>query len=173
MDTEKKVSLACAVLTVSNSRSAGDDTSGNLLAHGLAHAGHQCVRRDIVGHDRYEIRRILSEWIADPEVQVIMTNGGTGFAERDCTPEAVRALFDREIDGFGELFRQISYAEIGSSALQSRAIAGYANNTVIFCIPGSNDACQTAWDGIIREQLDSDHKPCNFAAPLRRCITEE
>ncbi|OZI29106.1 molybdenum cofactor biosynthesis protein B [Bordetella genomosp. 1] len=175
MDTEnkEKVSLACAVLTVSDSRTAGNDTSGNLLAHSLAHAGHQCVRRDIVPDNLYQIRRIVSEWIADPEVQVILTSGGTGFSPRNSTPEAIRVLFDKEIDGFGELFRQLSYAEIGSSTVQSRAIAGYANDTLIFCMPGSNSACQTAWDGIIREQLDSDQKPCNFATQFRRRDAEE
>ncbi|AHV91494.1 molybdenum cofactor biosynthesis protein B [Bordetella holmesii] len=168
MTTENTVSLACAVLTVSDTRSAGDDTSGNLLAHNLAHAGHMCVRREIVRDDVYLIRRVMSDWIADPQVQVILTTGGTGFSHRDSVPEAVRPLFDKEIDGFGELFRQVSYEEIGSSTIQSRALAGYANNTVIFCMPGSNGACQTAWSRIIAEQLDSRHKPCNFATHLAR-----
>ncbi|OZI71185.1 molybdenum cofactor biosynthesis protein B [Bordetella genomosp. 12] len=168
MNTESNISLACAVLTVSDTRSAGDDTSGNLLAHNLAHAGHMCVRREIVRDDIYLIRRIMSDWIADPQVQVILSSGGTGFSHRDSVPEAVRPLFDKEIDGFGELFRQLSYEEIGSSTIQSRALAGYANNTVIFCMPGSNGACQTAWTRIIAEQLDSRHKPCNFATHLSR-----
>ena len=168
MSDESLVSLACAVLTVSDTRSAGDDTSGNLLAHSLAHAGHQCVRRDIVKDDVYQIRRVISDWIADPEVQVILTTGGTGFSHRDHTPEAIVPLLDREIPGFGELFRQISYTEIGSSTIQSRAFAGSANQTLIFCLPGSNNACETAWAQIIREQLDSSHRPCNFATHFKQ-----
>ncbi|ADP18484.1 molybdenum cofactor biosynthesis protein B [Achromobacter sp. SD115] len=168
MSDESLVSLACAVLTVSDTRSAGDDTSGNLLAHSLAHAGHQCVRRDLVKDDIYQIRRVISDWIADPEVQVILTTGGTGFSHRDHTPEAIMPLLDREIPGFGELFRQISYTEIGSSTIQSRALAGSANQTLIFCLPGSNNACETAWSQIIREQLDSSHRPCNFATQFKQ-----
>ncbi|HAP28082.1 MAG TPA: molybdenum cofactor biosynthesis protein B [Achromobacter sp.] len=158
------VPLGCGVLTISDTRSAGDDTSGNLLANSLAQAGHQCVRRDIVRDDIYQIRRVISDWIADPEVQVILTTGGTGFSHRDHTPQAILPLLDREIPGFGELFRQISYTEIGSSTIQSRAFAGSANQTLIFCLPGSNNACETAWTKILREQLDSGHGPCNFAS---------
>lgn len=168
MTDKERVSLACAVLTVSDTRTAGNDTSGNLLAESLAQAGHECLERDIVKDNLYEIRRILSNWIADPKVQVILTTGGTGFSHRDSTPEAVAPLLDKEIPGFGELFRQLSYADIGSSTIQSRAFAGYANNTLIFCLPGSNNACETAWTNIIREQLDSDHGPCNFATQFRR-----
>ena len=164
---EKKISLACAVLTISDTRTAGDDTSGNLLAESLAHAGHQCVRRDIVKTDLYQIRRVLSDWIADPEIQVILTSGGTGFGHSHGVPEAALPLFDREITGFEALFRQVSFAEIGSSAIQSRALAGMANHTLIFCLPGSNNACQTAWTRILREQLDSMHQPCNFATLFR------
>ncbi|OZI18149.1 molybdenum cofactor biosynthesis protein [Bordetella genomosp. 7] len=167
----EKVSLACAVLTVSNTRTAGDDTSGNLLAESLAQAGHECVRRDIVKSNRYEIRRVLSDWIADPDVQVIITSGGTGFAHDHGVPEAVRPLFDREISGFEALFRQVSYAEIGSSAIQSGALAGMANQTLIFCLPGSNNACQAAWTHILREQLDSTHQPCNFATLFRKPLS--
>lgn len=169
---EDPISLACAVLTVSDTRTAGDDTSGNLLAESLAHAGHECVRRDIVKSNLYEIRRVLSDWIADPEVQVIITSGGTGFGHSQGVPEAVRPLFDREIDGFDALFRQVSFAEIGSSAIQSRALAGMANHTLVFCLPGSNDACRTAWTHILREQLDSTHKPCNFATLFRKPLSE-
>ena len=158
-----KKSLACAVLTISDTRTAGDDTSGNWLAESLAHAGHDCRRREIVKDNLYEIRRVLSDWIADDTLQVIITTGGTGFSHRDNTPTAVACLLDRQIDGFGELFRQVSYEEIGSSTLQSRALAGIANGTLVFCLPGSNNACKTAWDRILREQLDSEHKPCNFA----------
>lgn len=165
--SDKTISLACAVLTVSNSRSAGNDTSGNLLSQSLAHAGHTCVRRDIVKNDIYQIRRVLSDWIADPAVQVILANGGTGLSHRHTTPLAVTPLLDQTIEGFAELFRLVSHAEIGSSAVQSRAIAGVANNTLIFCMPGSNHACQTAWNDILREQLDSSHQPCNFATLFR------
>ncbi|MBU4613094.1 molybdenum cofactor biosynthesis protein B [Achromobacter sp. GG226] len=156
-------SLRCAVLTVSDTRDAGTDTSGNYLAETLAQAGHRCVARQIVKDDIYQIRKVLSDWIADPEVQIVVTTGGTGFSHRDSTPEAVLPLLDKEIIGFGELFRQISYAEVGSSTLQSRALAGQANKTLIFCLPGSTNACETAWEGILREQFDVAHRPCNFA----------
>jgi molybdenum cofactor biosynthesis protein B len=166
--SEKKASLACAVLTVSDTRTAGNDTSGNWLAETLARDGHDCVRRDLVKDDVYQIRRIVSDWIADPAVQVILINGGTGFSHKDSTPKAVGALLDQEIPGFGEVFRHVSYTEIGSSTIQSRALAGYANGTVIFCLPGSTGACETAWNHILRDQLDSRHKPCNFATHLSR-----
>ena len=169
---EKQISLACAVLTVSDTRTAGDDTSGNLLAESLAQAGHSCVRRDIVKSNLYQIRRVLSDWIADPEVQVILTSGGTGYGHSHGVPEAVLPLFDREIAGFEALFRQVSYDEIGSSSIQSRALAGMANGTLVFCLPGSNDACRTAWTRILREQLDSTHRPCNFATLFRKAATE-
>src|SRR5690606_25939361 len=120
----------------------------------LAHAGHECVERFIAKDNVYQIRKIVSDWIFNPDIQVIISTGGTGFAKRDSTPEAVVALLDKEIIGFGELFRQISHAEIGSSTLQSRALAGWANDTLIFCLPGSTSACRTAWEGILREQLD-------------------
>ncbi|MBO1110431.1 molybdenum cofactor biosynthesis protein B [Bordetella petrii] len=166
------IPLACAVLTVSDTRTAGDDTSGNLLAESLAQAGHNCVRRDIVKSNLYQIRRVLSDWIADPDIQVILTSGGTGFGHRHGVPEAVLPLFDREIAGFEALFRQVSYAEIGSSSIQSRALAGMANGTLVFCLPGSNNACRTAWTHILREQLDSTHQPCNFATLFRKAPTE-
>lgn len=162
------ISLGCAILTVSDTRTAGDDTSGNLLAESVAHAGHVCIKRDIVPSNLYQIRRVLSDWIADPDVHVILTTGATGFAPEDCMPEAVAPLFDKEIAGFGELFRHLSHGEIGTSTLQSRAVAGYANDTAIFCMPGSTHACRTAWTQIIRDQLDSECKPCNFATLLRR-----
>ncbi|WP_144630971.1 molybdenum cofactor biosynthesis protein B [Bordetella genomosp. 13] len=162
------IKLGCAIMTVSDTRTAGDDTSGNLLAQNVAHAGHLCVRREIVPENIYQIRRVISDWIADPAVQVILTTGGTGFSHKNSLPEAVAPLFDKEITGFGELFRQLSYADVGSSTIQSRALAGYANDTVIFCMPGSNHACEMAWTQIIREQLDSSYKPCNFATHLHR-----
>jgi len=160
-------SLKCAVLTVSDTRDAGTDTSGNYLAETLAQAGHECVARQIVKDNVYQIRRVLSDWIADDDIQVIITTGGTGFALRDSTPEAVVPLLDKPIVGFGELFRQISHKEIGSSTIQSRAVAGFANGKVIFCLPGSTGACQTAWEGILKEQLDITHEPCNFVTLLR------
>lgn len=156
-------SLNIAILTVSDRRTQADDTSGDLLSELATHCGHQCVRREIVRDDIYQIRKILSDWIADPDIGVVLTSGGTGFSDRDSVPEAARVLFDKEVTGFGELFRQVSYADIGGAAIQSRALAGYANRTLIFCLPGSGNACQTAWDYIIRDQLDSGQKPCNFA----------
>lgn len=159
--------LKCAVLTVSDTRDAGTDTSGNFLAETLAQAGHECVARQIVKDNVYQIRRVMSDWIADDGIQVIVTTGGTGFALRDSTPEAVVPLLDKQIVGFGELFRQISYQEIGSSTIQSRAVAGFANGKVIFCLPGSTGACRTAWEGILKEQLDVTHEPCNFVTLVR------
>jgi molybdenum cofactor biosynthesis protein B len=158
--------LAIAVLTVSDTRTGADDTSGDYLVQALESAGHHTAGRAIVRDDIYQIRAILSAWIADPGINAVLVTGGTGFSGRDSTPEAVRPLFDKDIDGFGEVFRALSYAEIGSSTLQSRALAGFANDTVIFCVPGSTGACKTAWNGLIREQLDSRHRPCNFAGVL-------
>lgn len=159
-------SLALAVMTVSDTRSLDDDTSGQYLVEALEAAGHRAAARAIVVDDMYQIRAALSAWIADDGIDAVLMTGGTGFSGRDSTPEAVRPLFDKDIDGFGELFRALSHAEIGSSTIQSRALAGFANNTVIFCMPGSTGACRTAWDGIIREQLDSSHRPCNFVGVL-------
>jgi molybdenum cofactor biosynthesis protein B len=161
------VSLACAVLTVSNSRTAADDTAGDLLAERIEAAGHRVVRREIVADDVYQIRRAFSDCIADPAVQVIVSAGGTGFSLKNSVPDGVGVLLDQEIPGFGELFRQLSYADIGSSTIQSRALAGFANRTLVFCLPGSVRACALAWDRIIVEQLDISHKPCNFASHLR------
>jgi molybdenum cofactor biosynthesis protein B len=162
------VSLACVVLTVSNSRTAADDTAGDLLAARIEAAGHRTVRREIVADDVYQIRRAFSDCIADPAVQVIVSSGGTGFSLKNSVPEGVGVLLDQEIPGFGELFRQLSYADIGSSTIQSRALAGIANRTLVFCLPGSGRACALAWDRIIVEQLDSRHKPCNFASHLKQ-----
>lgn len=160
--------LQVAIVSISDKRSAEDDPSGDVLASLVTQAGHAVVRRAVSPENRYAVRRVLSDWIADAEIDVILTAGGTGFAEKNTTPEAVRVLFDKEIEGFGELFRQVSYAEIGAAAMQSRAIAGYANRTVIFCIPASRNACQTAWEYLIRDQLDSGQKPCNFATKVGR-----
>lgn len=157
------LALNAAVLTISDSRTAETDTSGDYLSESLAAAGHRCIRRGLSSGNKYELRKILSDWIADPEIQVVITNGGTGFTHQKATGEAVTPLLDTILAGFGELFRHLSYLEIGTSSLQSDALAGVANNTLIFCVPGSTNACKTAWEGIIREQLDSTHRPCNFA----------
>ena len=162
------VPLNIAVLTVSDTRNEETDTSGRSLVDNLQSAGHHLVEKQIVIDDKYDIRAILSRWIADKNVQVVLVTGGTGFTGRDTTPEAVAPLFDKTIEGFGELFRQVSFNEIGTSTIQSRALAGMANKTLIFCMPGSTNACRTAWDHIIQSQLDSRHKPCNFVPHLRR-----
>ena len=161
------VALKVAVLTVSDTRTQETDTSGAFLEEALRDAGHEIADRQIVIDDVYQLRAIVSQWIADPEVEVILTTGGTGFSGRDSTPEALAPLFDKTIDGFGEVFRGLSHTEIGSSTVQSRALAGMANGTAIFCMPGSTGACRTAWEGVLRDQLDSEHKPCNFVGVLR------
>jgi molybdenum cofactor biosynthesis protein B len=159
--------LKVAVLTVSDTRTQETDTSGAFLEKALRDAGHHIADRQIVIDDVYQLRAIVSQWIAEPDVEVILTTGGTGFSGRDSTPEALAPLFDKTIDGFGEVFRALSLTEIGSSTVQSRALAGLANGTVIFCMPGSTGACRTAWEGVLRDQLDSEHKPCNFVGVLR------
>ncbi|MAJ80696.1 MAG: molybdenum cofactor biosynthesis protein B [Porticoccaceae bacterium] len=159
--------LCIAVLTVSDTRDHETDSSGAFLAKALTDQGHHLHGPRIVRDDIYQIRAVLSDWIANPNIQAIITNGGTGFSSRDSTPEAVSPLFDKNIEGFGELFRQFSFKEIGSSTLQSRSIAGIANNTIIFSLPGSTAACATGWNHIISEQLDSTFQPCNFIAHLR------
>jgi len=159
--------LKVAVLTVSDTRTPETDTSGAFLLEALQAAGHEVVNRDIVIDDVYQLRAVVSGWIADPGVEVVLTTGGTGFSGRDSTPEALAPLFDKRIEGFGEVFRALSFEEIGSSTVQSRALAGMANGTVIFCMPGSTGACRTAWEGVLRDQLDSDHRPCNFVGVLR------
>ncbi|QOR38847.1 molybdenum cofactor biosynthesis protein B [Billgrantia diversa] len=161
--SEAMIPLTIAVLTISDTRDFNSDRSGALLAERLSEAGHRLAERRIVIDDVYRIRATVSEWIADPEIQVILTTGGTGFTGRDSTPEAVSVLLDKRIEGFGEQFRQLSWQEVGSSTIQSRCLGGLANATVVFCLPGSSGACRTAWDGLLAEQLDSRHKPCNFA----------
>ena len=160
--------LAVAVLTVSDTRTPETDTSGDLLVQRLQEAGHTLVARQIVKDDVYQLRKVVSDWIADEQIQIVLTTGGTGFSGRDSTPEALSVLFDKHIEGFGELFRQVSVEDIGTSTVQSRCLAGLANRTVIFCLPGSNNACATGWDRIIREQLDARHRPCNFVGQVRR-----
>ena len=158
--------LNIAILTVSDTRNMATDKSGAYLIDALNQAGHALKERAIVIDDIYQIRAKTSEWIADSAIQAIIISGGTGFFGRDSTPEAMKPLFDKVMEGFGELFRQVSYDEIGSSTIQSRAVGGLANNTVIFCLPGSTAACTTAWTKIIKEQLDSNCKPCNFVKLL-------
>lgn len=162
------ISLTLTVLTISDTRTAADDKSGDILVQRLQDAGHQLMEKRIVADDVYQIRAALSEWIAAPEVNAIVCTGGTGVTGRDGTPEAVKVLLDKEIEGFGELFRQISFQEINTSSLQSRAIAGVANATYIFCLPGSSGACQTGWDKIIQAQLDHRTSPCNLAMLIPR-----
>lgn len=167
ISSAQQQSLTIAILTVSDTRTEATDTSGQYLVDAATAAGHRIVARHIVVDDIYRIRAVVSAWIADAEVQVIISTGGTGFSGRDSTPEALSVLFDKQIEGFGELFRQLSYAEIGTSTVQSRALAGLANDTVIFCLPGSTGACRTGWEGIIAEQLTSSHRPCNFVGVLK------
>ena len=165
--------LNIAILTVSDTRGLEQDTSGQYLEDSAVEAGHKLIARRILPDDVYLIRAIMSQWIADPEVHVVIITGGTGFHERDSTPEAVAALFDKAIEGFGEEFRRLSAEEIGSSTIQSRAFGGLANHTVIFCLPGSTSACRTGWEGILKSQLDSRHQPCNFTAlTLRKPANE-
>ncbi|MFC0338656.1 molybdenum cofactor biosynthesis protein B [Kushneria avicenniae] len=152
-----------AVLTISDTRDESSDRSGALLIESLEHAGHRCVYRQIIRDELYQIRAEVARLIADPQVQIVITTGGTGFTGRDSTPEAVGVLFDSHIEGFGEMFRRLSQEDVGSSTIQSRALAGFSNHTAVFCLPGSTGACRTGWDGILAEQLDSRHKPCNFA----------
>lgn len=159
--------LDVAVLTVSDTRGEAEDTSGQYLVEALQGAGHRLAEKVIVRDDIYQIREVLSRWIASDSVEAVLVTGGTGFSGRDSTPEAVAPLFDKQVEGFGEVFRALSLAEIGSSTVQSRATAGLANNTVIFCMPGSTGACRTGWEGVIRDQLDSSYRPCNFVGVLR------
>ncbi|WP_043531420.1 molybdenum cofactor biosynthesis protein B [Litchfieldella xinjiangensis] len=154
--------LEVAVLTVSDTRGFAEDGSGDLLCTRLAEAGHALADRQIVPDDIYRIRAVVSDWIARDDVQAILVNGGTGFTARDTTPEALTPLFDKAIEGYGELFRQLSFRTIGTSTIQSRAVAGVANRTLIFAMPGSPKACAMAWDGVIADQLDARTRPCNF-----------
>ena len=160
--------LAIAVLTISDSRTLDNDTSGELLVERLTGDGHLLTHRQLIPDNIYQIRATVSNWIADSTTNVVLTTGGTGFTGRDSTPEALLPLFDKIIEGFGELFRQISYEEIDSSTIQSRAVAGIANATLIFAVPGSTNACATAWDQILHNQLDATFKPCNFAELIPR-----
>jgi len=159
-----------AVLTISDSRTEADDKSGKLLVQRVTDAGHPVREKTICKDDIYQIRRVLSGWIADADIQAVLTTGGTGVTGRDGTPEAVTPLLDKQIDGFGELFRAVSFDEIGTSSLQSRAIAGVANGTYIFCLPGSSGACATGWDKLISIQLDYRTRPCNLVELMPRLL---
>ncbi|KAA0682040.1 molybdenum cofactor biosynthesis protein B [Azospirillum brasilense] len=157
-----------AVMTVSDTRTLADDRSGDALAERLTGTGHRLGARAIVKDDVAAIRAQVQAWIADPEIDVVLTTGGTGVTGRDVTPEAVEALFDKPIPGFGELFRQLSYAKVGTSTIQSRATGGVANGTYIFALPGSPSACRDAWDDILVFQLDNRHRPCNLVELMPR-----
>jgi molybdenum cofactor biosynthesis protein B len=171
MITERNfIPLNIAILTVSDTRTLENDTSGQTLVDRLEATGHRAHARRIVKDDIYAIRAVVSEWIADSEVQVVISTGGTGLTGRDGTPEAMRPLFDKEIEGFGELFRMLSYADIGASSLQSRATAGVANGTYIFVLPGSSGACHDAWDKLIQTQLDYRTLPCNMVELMPRLL---
>ncbi|HEX7045671.1 MAG TPA: molybdenum cofactor biosynthesis protein B [Burkholderiales bacterium] len=171
MTSERRfIPLQIAVLTVSDTRDENTDTSGKTLVERLTRAGHRLAEKAIVPDDIYRIRAVVSRWIADPDVQVVLTTGGTGVTGRDGTPEAVQPLLDKEIEGFGETFRMLSHAEIGSSTIQSRALAGVANGTYIFCLPGSSGACRTAWDRLIEAQLDYRTRPCNLVELMPRLL---
>jgi len=165
-DTFKPLNIA--VLTVSDSRTEADDKSGKLLVSELSDCNHQCVAKTIVKDDKYQIRSVLGQWIADPSIDVVLSTGGTGVTGRDGTPEAVKPLLDKEIEGFGEMFRVLSYEDIKTSTLQSRALAGVANATYIFVIPGSPGACKTAWRQLVSEQLASRTRPCNLVMLMPR-----
>jgi len=159
-----------AILTISDTRNFDNDTSGKVLEDKARADGHHVADRKIVPDDIYQIRAIVSQWIAQTDINVVITTGGTGLTGRDGTPEAVRVLFDKEIEGFGELFRSLSYEVIKTSTVQSRAIAGVANGTFIFSLPGSSGACRTGWDEILHDQLDARHKPCNFVDLMPRLL---
>ncbi len=164
------IPLSISVLTISDSRTEADDKSGKLLVARLEDAGHHLCDKKIVKDDIYQIRATVSRWIADEKPQVIITTGGTGVTGRDGTPEAVKPLLDKEIEGFGEMFRVLSFESIGTSTLQSRATAGVANGTYIFCLPGSSGACADAWDKLINQQLDYRHRPCNLVELIPRLL---
>jgi molybdenum cofactor biosynthesis protein B len=164
------VPVGIAVLTVSDSRGLEQDSSGRVLIERLTAAGHRLAGRAILPDDVYRIRAQASAWIADPAVQVVISTGGTGLTGRDGTPEALAPLLDKTIDGFGEVFRALSFDEIGASTIQSRAIAGVANGTYVFCVPGSSGACRTAWDKLIAPQLDYRTRPCNLVELMPRLL---
>jgi len=167
-ETRSFVPVRIAVLTMSDTRSLGEDKSGDLLVELLQGAGHVLADRAILKDDAAAIRAKVEGWIADPDVDCVITTGGTGFTGRDVTPEAVRPLFEKDIEGFAILFHMLSYAKVATSTIQSRACAGVAHGTYIFCLPGSPGACRDAWDGILVHQLDLRHRPCNLVEIMPR-----
>ena len=167
-ETRSFIPVNIAVLTVSDTRRPKDDESGDVLESRLTDAGHKLAARDIVRDDVGEITAKLKQWIADPNVDVVISTGGTGLTGRDVTPEAFEAIYEKKIDGFGELFRMLSYQKIGTSTIQSRATAGLAGGTYLFALPGSPGACRDAWDEILKAQLDYRHRPCNFVEIMPR-----
>ena len=171
MSTEKSfIPLSIAVLVVSDSRTEDSDVSGKILVERATDAGHRVIEKVIVPDNIYRIRALVSNWIANDAIQIIISTGGTGVTGRDGTPEAIKPLLDKVLDGFGETFRMISYQDIKTSTIQSRAIAGVSNGTYVFCLPGSSNACRTAWDSLIKEQLDYRTRPCNLAELLPRLL---
>ena len=170
MSERKLIPVNVAIMTVSDSRTEETDTSGAALVDSLTEAGHKLAEKCIVPDDIYKLRELISRWIANDEINAIITTGGTGMTGRDITPEAVRPLLDKEIEGIGELFRLVSYEEIGTSTVASRALGGVANGTFIFCLPGSTGACRTGWDKIIGPQLDYRNKPCNMVELMPRLL---
>ncbi len=171
MSTDKQfIPLNIAVLVVSDTRTEADDVSGKALVERASGAGHRVVEKLIVPDNVYQIRAVVSRWIAAENIQIVITTGGTGVTGRDGTPEAVTPLLDKVLDGFGETFRMLSYQDIKTSTIQSRAIAGVANGTYLFCLPGSSNACRTAWDSLIKEQLDYRTRPCNLVELMPRLL---
>lgn len=167
-DARSFIPLDIAVLTISDTRGEAEDKSGRLLVERLTADGHRLAAKHIVKDDIYQIRAAVSAWIADPAINAVITTGGTGVTGRDGTPEAVKVLLDKEIQGFGEIFRMLSWEDIKTSTIQSRCLSGVANGTYVFCLPGSSGACRTAWDKIIRDQLDYRHRPCNLVELMPR-----
>ena len=164
------IELNIAVLTVSDTRNDTNDISGNTLVEKIQQAGHKVIEKKIVADNIYMIRAVVSQWILEEQINVIVTTGGTGVTGRDGTPEAITPLLDKVLDGFGEIFRWLSYADIQTSTIQSRAISGVANGTYIFCLPGSSSACRMAWDSLIQAQLDSRTRPCNLVQLMPRLL---
>ena len=167
-ETRPFIPVRIAVLTVSDTRGVDDDKSGNTLAEMIKAAGHEVAGRAVVKDDVAQIRAKVHGWIADPAVDVVITTGGTGFTGRDVTPEALKPLFEKEIEGFSTVFHMISFQKVATSTIQSRACAGVARGTYIFCLPGSPGACRDAWSDILRWQLDNRHRPCNFVEIMPR-----
>jgi molybdenum cofactor biosynthesis protein B len=167
-ETRPFIAVGIAVLTVSDTRTLADDRSGQTLADRIAEAGHRLAARDIVRDDREQIRERVLAWSRDPQIDVIITTGGTGFTGRDVTPEALEGIFEKRMDGFSEVFHRVSYDKIGTSTIQSRATGGVVNATFVFVLPGSPGACKDAWDGILEPQLDYRHMPCNFVEIMPR-----